>query len=256
MRWLSAAIWAELRASHAGSVLGTFWLFLAPLIQIGMYVFLFQIVWRLRVQMSAGSTVDFVWYLVSAYLPIWAFQDALSRASGALTGNAHIIRNTVFPPWLLVVARGLLPYAVLLAICVPLWIGLNGLGLFDVNFLDVFILLYVLICQASMTIGLALLLASLGLLIRDLANMIPPVLMGMVLSAPILYPMNNVPVEIQGWFWLNPLTAFAEAYHILLLTEEGLSWPDASVFLLCAIGSIALGIWAYRKVESDLTDLL
>lgn len=256
LRLAVGALQGEVRAAHAGSALGAFWLLLAPGIQVAMYVFLFQVVWRLRVNMPAGGSVAFVWYLISAYLPIWAFQDALARASTSLTANAHIIKNTLFPPWLLVLARGLLPYAVLLVICVPLWTVLHWCGLFVLNPLDVVWLPYALLCQVALTMGLAMFLASVGVLVRDVSNFLPPLLMGLVLTAPVLYPMENIPPALQVWFWLNPLTVFAEGYHTLLLSDGGL--PISQVMAMAAVGgvSMALGVWAYRKVANELPDLL
>lgn len=255
-RWLGSALGAEFRSAHAGSALGAFWLLLAPGIQVAMYVFLFQVVWRLRVQMPTGDSVAFVWYLISAFLPIWAFQDALVRASGSLTANAHIIRNTLFPPWLLVLARGLLPYFVLLVICLPLWLMLHLSGQFSLNLSDFVWLPFTLVCQMAMTMGLALLLASVGVLLRDVANFIPPLLMGLVLTAPVLYPMSNIPTGLQAWFWLNPLTVFAEAYHVLLLSEKGLSGVHATSMLAVGVVCLGVGAWAYRKIADELPDLL
>lgn len=256
LRWLLSALAAELRSAHAGSALGTFWLLLAPLLQVGMYVFLFQVVWRLKVDMHTGGSVPFVWYLVSAYLPVWAFQEALVRSSTGLTGNAHIIRNTLFPPWLLVFAKGLMPYAVLLIVCVPLWSGLHALNLFQLDWMDVIWLPLVLACQMLFTVGLGLFLASVSVMVRDLANFLSPLLMALVLTAPVLYPMANVPEALVPVFWFNPLTAYAEAYHKLLLTGEGIGVAHA-LAMLCSAGVASfLGIWAYRKIAVELPDLL
>lgn len=250
------AVRAEFRTLYAGSFLGALWFLLAPLLQVGMYVFLFQVVWRLRVNLSQGADVSFVWFLLSAYLPYWAFQDALSRASGALTANAHIIRNTPFPPWLLVVARVMLPFGVMLSLVLPLWPVLHVAGHFQLQWLDAAWLAYVLMCMAGLTVGVSVLLASLGVVLRDLANIVPPLMMALVLTAPILYPLQNVPESMRGWFWLNPLTPFAEAFHTLLLTSDDLGLAHALTLPALALVAVGLGRWAYSKIAPDLADLL
>lgn len=255
-QWLVTALLAEIRASHAGSALGWVWLGLMPLLQVAMYVFLFQIVWQLRVRSDAGNDVDFVWFLISAYLPIWAFQDAMAKASTALVGNAHIIRNTLFPPWLLVAARCLLPYVVLLVLCLPIWLVLHVQGHFQVGAADVVWLSFVLVCQLGMTLGVALTLATLGVLLRDLSNLVPAVLMALVLTSPVLYPLSNVPELLRDLFWFNPLTAFAEAYHILLLTSATPSMWQAFGMLAWAAGAMLMGRWVYGHVAADLPDLI
>jgi lipopolysaccharide transport system permease protein len=255
-QWLVTALLAEIRASHAGSALGWVWLGLMPLLQVAMYVFLFQIVWQLRVRSDAGTDVDFVWFLISAYLPVWAFQDAMAKASTALVGNAHIIRNTLFPPWLLVAARCLLPYLVLLVLCLPMWLVLHVQGHYHVGAADVVWLAFVLVCQLGMTLGVALTLATLGVLLRDLSNLVPAVLMALVLTSPVLYPLSNVPVLLRDLFWLNPLTAFAEAYHILLLTHTTPGMWHAGGMLAWAAGALLMGRWVYGHVAADLPDLI
>lgn len=255
-QWLLTALLAEIRASHAGSALGWVWLGLMPLLQVAMYVFLFQIVWQLRVRSNAGTDVDFVWFLISAYLPVWAFQDAMAKASTALVANAHIIRNTLFPPWLLVAARCLLPYVVLLVLCLPMWLLLHVQGHYHVSAADVVWLVFVLFCQLGLTMGVALMLATLGVLLRDLSNLVPAVLMALVLTSPVLYPMSNVPELLRDLFWLNPLTAFAEAYHILLLTETVPGLWHTGGMLAWATGTLLVGRWVYQHVAADLPDLI
>jgi len=253
---LWGAVQAEFRTLYAGSLLGVLWFLLAPLLQVGMYVFLFQVVWKLRVNLHHGGDVSFVWFLLSAYIPYWAFQDALSRAAGALTANAHIIRNTPFPPWLLVVARVMLPFGVMLALVMPLWPMLHQAGHFQLQWADGPWLAFTLMCLAGMAVGLAVLLASVGVVLRDLANIVPPLLMALMLTAPIMYPLQNVPEAMRGWFWLNPLTPFAEAFHTLLLTPQGLDLGHALAMPALALGALWLGRWAYRKMAPDLPDLL
>lgn len=247
---------AEWQAAHAGSLGGRLWLFLAPLLQLGLYAFLFGVIWRLRVRIGPLTEVPFLGFLVAAYLPYWALQDAITRGSGALLAQAHLIRHTPVVPWVLVVARVGVPLAVVSVIAPALWAVLAGQGVYRVDGWDVVSLLAVWALQWAMTAGWALFLAVLVVVVRDVANLVAPLLMLMVLTAPVFYPLSNVPPAWAGWLWLNPFTPLAQGYHALLLSADRLPWWHWGGMVVHAAVALALGVGAYRRLRPDLVDVL
>lgn len=253
---LWGAVRSEWHAAHAGSLGGRAWLFAAPLLQLGLYALLFGVIWQLRVRVGPLAEVPFLGFLVAAYLPFWALQDALTRGSGALLSQAHLIRHAPVVPWVLVVARLLVPYGVL-AVVVPLvWGSFLWAGVFRLGGWDALALAGVAAAQLAITVGWGLCLAVLVVVVRDVANLVAPLLMLMVLTAPVFYPLTNVPPSWQPWLWVNPFTPLAQGYHVLLLSGDGLPPWHWAVLGVHAALALALGAGAYRRLRPDLVDVL
>lgn len=247
---------AEWQSAHAGSLGGRIWLFAAPVLQLGLYAFLFGVVWQLRVRVGPLTEVPFLGFLVAAYLPYWALQDAITRGSGALLAQAHLIRHAPVVPWVLVVARTGVPFAVVSVMAPLLWAVLGWQGVYRVSVGDAVGVLALWGLQWAMTVGWALLLAVLVVVVRDVANLVAPLLMLMVLTAPVFYPLSNVPPAWAGWLWLNPFTPLAQGYHVLLLSGDALPlWHWAAVAAHAAVALLG-GVAAYHRLRPDLVDVL
>jgi len=92
--------------------------------------------------------------------------------------------------------------------------------------------------------------------VRDMASLVAPLLMLMVLTAPVFYPLINVPPPWQPWLWINPFTPLAQGYHVLLLSDDGLPLWHWAALGAHAAAALALGVGAYRRLRPDLVDVL
>jgi ABC-type polysaccharide/polyol phosphate export permease len=107
-----------------------------------------------------------------------------------------------------------------------------------------------------MTAGFGLTLASLGVLIRDLSDLVPAALTLAFFLSPILYP-TDVLTGVSPWLrTLNPMASHLTIVRGLLF--DGVL-PDAALLVeatLWTAASLAMGIALYRATRSSLQDLL
>ena len=75
---------------YSGSVLGVFWTFLWPLVNIFVYIVIFSQVMGARLQ-GSSSTYSYGIYLVAGILPWTAFANTVSRSATVLVDKKHII---------------------------------------------------------------------------------------------------------------------------------------------------------------------
>ena len=87
----------ELTQQYAGQVLGALWAVGHPLAQIGVYVFLFAVVFNTKIGGTYALPLDYTTYLLSGLLLWIGFQQSLLLTSTAISSNASLVKQVVFP---------------------------------------------------------------------------------------------------------------------------------------------------------------
>ena len=94
----------DLQARYVGSSMGFFWSVIFPIINLGVYMFVFRLVLNARWSDRQGPFE--VALVMLAGIVVWsAFAETLSRTTNCLVENANLIKKVVFPaeilPWYL-----------------------------------------------------------------------------------------------------------------------------------------------------------
>ena len=84
----------DFKTRYAGSVFGTVWAFVQPLVTIAVYYFVFG--YGLKGGTDTGSEVPFVLYLVSGIVPWFYFQEGWMNGTSSLLEYSYLIKKVVF----------------------------------------------------------------------------------------------------------------------------------------------------------------
>ena len=104
--------------------------------------------------------------------------------------------------------------------------------------------------------GLAFLLASLQVFIRDVEHVLMPVLMILMYLTPILYPLSLVPDELRPWVAANPFAwLVARLRDALLDGRLALQWTDAAM-LAGAVVVLLGGRWVFLRLSPHFEDFV
>ncbi len=256
LRLFPPFIGRELREQYAGSLLGVVWSVLQPVLFILLYWWVFAAVMRIR--FPAGTTLadtPFIVFLLSALLPWFAFQEGLTRATNAILNRRDVVRKVHFPVRVFPLAAAAAAFVVhagsylLFLAAFAVWRG----GMAPGALVAVAILWSL---QFVVTAGLGLLLASFTVYLRDIQQILGLLLAVIFYTAPVLYPLSQVPEEFHGLVHLNPFTAFAEAYHGAVLAgvwPTPWTWAGLSLF---ATGALVAGVYVFRRLEPGFADVL
>ncbi len=195
----------EVKGRFAGSFAGRLWLFINPLSQILVYIFLFSIVLKIKLQSHLSGTDNFVIYLLSGMFPWLAFSDSVLRSMGILIENASIIQKVAFPV-------NILPFVAEAQSFFTNGIGfilflvyLIFKGFITVNWLY---LPVILICFYLFTFGFGLILSAVSVYVKDLMHIMNIVLFVWFYSTPIIYPEYMIPKKLSFLIYLNPIYPF------------------------------------------------
>jgi len=231
----------DLKLKYRDSVLGVAWSLLNPLLTLAVYTFAFHTV--LRVQME-----HYAFFLLVSLLPWNFFSSSLLASTGSIFQNAQLIRKVYFPREVLPVATVLFGFAQLLlalAVFLPLLALTSTLPVRWTFALAIPLLLLHLV----FTVGLALVLAPLTALFRDVAHLTEVALLLLFWVTPVVYPVSMVPLRLQGLLEASPLAAFTIAYQDVLFFARV---PDRTVLLTILVAtavSLLVGLLVFRRLS-------
>lgn len=237
----------EVRNRHVGSALGSGWAVLAPLLLMGVYVFAFAVIFRGRLG-EADDSFGFVAYVLAALGPWVALQDAVARSTQAIVGNANLVKQIVFPSEILPI-KTVLGAAPTLAIGLLVAIG-TALATGHGSMFGLLLLLpAALLCFTALLLGIALVLAAVGVMLRDLKDIVALLLTVGLFLHPILYPPAATPAWLELAFHASPfsypLWCLRDALFHGTITRP-LAWVVAP---LSGALALALGWRGFRSLK-------
>jgi lipopolysaccharide transport system permease protein len=217
-----------------------------------IYIFVFSVVFKIRLKPIETGTDSFVLFLLSGLLPWIAFSEAVGGSPSMFLGKAGLITKVAFPLEVVPVAGVAVTFVLncvgFLAFLIYLMI--EGYGHVAWLYLPVVTLIFMVF-----TLGLVILLASLSVFVRDIQQFITSALSLWMYLSPILYPVTMLPESMRILIYLNPMYPFIELYHEVLLKHT------LPVDLLCyaagyAMISFLTGVWFYSRSRNAFADVL
>ena len=192
---LWALVGREFRMRYKGSFFGILWAIINPL---GTVV----IIWFVFTKILMIPVSKFSVFLYSALLPwIW-FAASVQTGAHTLIENRALVRTPFF-------AKPLLPWTVtctnfvLYLLALPV---LFGLMFFEhVKVTEALAVLPVIwLVQWIFTLAFTVLIAAIGILIRDVQHLMGVVLLFWLYLTPIFYDVKQVPPQFARWFRVQP----------------------------------------------------
>jgi homopolymeric O-antigen transport system permease protein len=243
----------DVQAKYRGSALGVLWTVANPLLLMGVYLLVFGVVWRSP--LSQGG--HYPLFLLSG-LAVWTFfAAALQASTRSMLDNANLIRKTRFPRQLVplsVVAAHLVGFAVMLV----LLLVLNAVVLPRARATELLAIPLAALLVGFVS-GLALTVASLNVLFRDVEFIVAALLVPWFFLTPIIYPLTKVPGAsgrhphvIDLLHWANPLSPAVQAVRAPLFDGNLPFWGDALYLVVACAAALALGAWVFTRVDDQI----
>jgi ABC-type polysaccharide/polyol phosphate export permease len=241
------------RTDYLENLTGFAWLVLQPLLLLAVYAFVFTKIFTARV--SGIESIGFVPFLAVAFWPWTAFSDAILRSANTISANAALIGKVAFASEMLPLSTvtatflmNMIGYAAVLLVLQLTGTDIHWAGLLYA--LPVLLLLYGLAC------GLALFLSALQVFVRDVGQILPPLMTFWFFATPILYSSSLLPAELAVLMKWNPASWFVERLRdFLLYGQYQFSYGD----LLAPLGVI-LVFWFslafFRRFSGHFEDFL
>lgn len=253
-RWLLVSFTRrEVLNRYAGSAAGLGWALAHPLAMLAVYGFVFTSILRVKLPPEAGAA-SFIGFVAVTLWPWLMFAEALDRGMTSISANGDLIRKVAFPRQLLVAAAVLANFAVHTVGYLLVLVILRLLGEpIHLRGLPWALLLIALLALGTM--GLAAVLATLQVLLRDVQQVVAVLMLLLFYATPVLYPATLVPERFRTWLQFNPLAWVAERLREVLLTGSGPSPVDLGI-ALGAVAALTLGLWIFKRISPYFEDYL
>jgi teichoic acid transport system permease protein len=205
--FIEALAQATIRQKASNTTLGNLWRILNPLLQAGLYFFLYNV---LR---GSSANTKFLPVLIAGFFFFELTMTALTQGGSSIKQSKGLMLNSSFPRALLpltVVYTSLRSFVAMLGVLVvlfPLLGGQVGPG---------FLVLPLLFAiQVVMNVGIALLMATVVTLVPDATNAMQYVARLMFFVTPVIYPVTLLPPVAMKILLIQPTFPVFAAYQAI-----------------------------------------
>lgn len=209
----------ELGKRYSGSFLGVFWYPIYWAALLGMYCFVYIVIFKQRI--PEFGNFGYVLFIFSGLVPYFGVADAIGNGAGSIRANTAVVRNAIFPVELIptrAVLVALASQAVAVAFLVVLamaggFVGWHFLYL-PVPFLAEFLLV----------MGIVWALSAITVVVPDVQQVTGLLLWLFLFVSPVGFTLAQVPAGYQWIIWMNPLAYLIEEFRFALLGIRTIDW--------------------------------
>lgn len=251
---LFSMVQREVIGRYRGSIMGLTWSLLNPLFMLLVYTFVFSMMFKLRWPQGGGSRAEFALLVFAGLLVFNVFSECVTRAPNLIIANTNYVKKVVFPleilPW--VVVGSVLFHALA---SLSIWLVFHFM-FFGLPPLTALLLPLVLLPLILFSLGISWILASLGVYLRDVGQVMGVLTSALMFVSAIFYPASVFPEPYQGLLQLNPLTQVIEQARDVLfwgMLPDILNWACGLIF---SSGIAWLGFAWFQRTRTGFADVL
>ena len=236
----------DLKGRYKGSILGFFWTFLNPLLQLVVYTIVFSTVMQSPIE-------DYYLFLFVALVPWLMFGTSVSGGCSCIRAQQDMVKKIYFP-------RQVLPIAyvtsqlvnMLLSFCVVFVVIIvsgNGINLEALIYLPI-----IIVIEYMLSLGGCLLVSALTVFLRDLEYLLGIITMAWQFLTPIMYDISMVPEELVPIFECNPMTPVIIAYRDILFYKQIPQLRTLTQATIFGVVMVVLGFFVFGKLQKHFAE--
>lgn len=245
----------EIEGRYKGSMFGILWSILTPLMMVSVFTFVFGEVFQSKwAGAKSANHLDFAAALFSGLLVYNLFAECISKAPTLITGNQNYVKKIVFPLEILsivTVAAAVFHFLVAYAVVVVLVLFSGWSLTWTVVFTPLIALPFL-----GLITGLTWFLSALGVYLRDIGQIIQPLLTAMMFLSPIFYPLSSVSEKLQWVYHLNPITFVVEDLRGALLHNQAPDWYQWALYCLLCAAVMFIGFLFFQRTRKGFSDVI
>ena len=233
----------DLKVRYRNSILGVAWSWINPLLMMGVYTIVFQLV--------AGDSdlSNYPVFVLCALLPWNFFSNSVLQITDSIVSSAPLITKIYFP-------REVLPISIVLGNLVNFLIGLPVFFLLALAMGSpitpyVMLLPLTILVEICFILGITFITSTLNVFYRDTRHVLDVLLLAWFFLTPVFYPITivseqrtvmGVTLNLRIWLRrLNPMASIIASYRDLLYwgTPTGLDFLLRTA--LTSVGILVVG---------------
>jgi lipopolysaccharide transport system permease protein len=251
---LAQMVRRDVAQDYEGSHFGLLWGFAAPAFMLVVYTFLFAGIFGARWNEGGESKLHFGLILFTGLIVHGCFAELVNRSASLVLTHANYVKRVVFPLEILpLMGLGTAAFHALIGFAVVVL----GLLLMDgVVPLAVLCVPVIVLPLLLLSLGLSWLLASIGVYVRDIGQVVGLLTTALLFVSPVFYPASAVPPAYRGLLHLNPLAFFIEQVRGAIIWGRWPDWPVLAAFYLGALVVAWAGYAWFQLTRKGFADVL
>lgn len=251
---LKKSIQRDVLGRYKGSFLGLLWSFFQPILMLIIYTFVFSVVFKAKWPGGSESKTEFALILFSGLMVFNLFAECINQAPSLILFNVNYVKKVVYPleilPWI-TLGGALFNLMISAFVWVVFSIALSGPPP-----LTIILFPLVLLPLIFFIMGISYLLSSLGVFLRDIAQVMSILITALLFLSPIFYSPEHLPEAYQKILFINPLTLVIQNVRDVLL------WgvlPNPTTLIMQYGGSLFiffLGFAWFQKTRKGFADVI
>jgi lipopolysaccharide transport system permease protein len=244
----------EIEARYRGTLLGFLWLALVPIIMLGVYAFVFSVVFETKWAVAIEGRGDFVLLLFTGLIIFNFFAECLNRAPSLVLANVAYVKKVVFPLEILTwvaILTALFNAAISATVLAIAFVVLRGLPPIEVLYLPL-----ILAPIALFALGITHILSSIGVFVRDLQQVTGLMTMVLMFMSPLFYPLSALSPQLQKLMGLSPIAVTIEQSRAVLFQGLAPDLVQLGVMLLSSAVVAWLGHLWFIKTKKGFADVV
>ncbi|MCH5203858.1 MAG: ABC transporter permease [Oscillospiraceae bacterium] len=224
----------DLRGRYKGSVLGFFWTFLNPLLQLVVYSIVFSTIMRVDVD-------KYYLFLFVALIPWIFFSTSLTGGSSCIIAQKDMIKKIYFPREVIPVSfvtscfvNMLLCFIVVFAVMILSGNGINPAALCCLP--------VIMIIEYILALGIAMLSSAVTVYFRDLEHILGIISMAWMYLTPVMYTPDMVPEKFRFVMKINPMWHVITAYRDILYYGR---IPNVTTLMLAFVSGVVIVVISF-----------
>lgn len=242
----------DFKVKYAGSVLGTAWAFLQPIVTIILYWFIFQ----LGFKSQPVKDFPFILWLLSGLAPWFFASEAISNATSCLIEYSYLVKKVLFNINILPLAKVISVLFVQIVLIIFTIIFYAFWGYFpDIYYLQIPIYLFYIVLLTS---GIVYITATLYVFFKDVIQIVSIILQIIFWLTPIVWDFEIMPQVARKILIFNPLYYVVNGYRNIFIYKQGIGQSILMTAYYWGIVILLLifGLKLFHKCKDHFADVL
>ena len=243
----------DFKKRYAGSYMGAVWAMVQPVVTVGMYYVVFELV------MPGTSRTDeapFVLFLTAGLVPWFFFNEAWNNGTNALREYDYLVKKVVFKisilPVIKVIAATFIHafFVVILLIIAALY------GHYpSVYTLQIF---YYSACLFVFVLALSYMTCAIVVFFKDLSQIINIILQVGIWATPIMWDIDGLSTKWKIFVKINPLVYIVEGYRSAVYRQEWFfqDFFSTMYFWIATVVLFGIGAAVFKRLKVHFADVL
>lgn len=246
----------DFKKRYAGSYLGAFWAMAQPVVTVGMYYVVFDVIMGGNASRTA-SDVPFVLFLTAGLVPWFFFNEALNHGTNALREYDYLVKKVVFKISILPIIKIIAATFIHLFFVLVLLVIAAIYGYYPTVY--TIQLLYYSACLFIFVLALCYTTCAVVVFFKDLAQIINIALQIGMWATPILWDINTI--RDDRWvvvLKLNPLVYIVNGYRSAIYEKQWFfeDFFSTMYFWIVTVVLFGFGALIFKRLKTHFADVL